>query len=88
MSNASREKCYQNYIRNLGILVIRYILSGRLLPLLTNMRLSWTGPPAANTLAFYKYSEITVEKSFITRGQASQKPTRVEPLMVLHIARI
>ncbi len=34
--------------------------------LLTNIRLGWTGLPRTNTLAYYKNSQITDMKSFIT----------------------
>jgi hypothetical protein len=38
------------------------------LALLENILLSWKGLPGTNTLAYYKHSQITAVKSFITMG--------------------
>ncbi len=43
-------------------------LYGRLLALPTNIKLGCEGLPATNTLAYYKNSQITDVKSFVTMG--------------------
>jgi hypothetical protein len=40
------------------------------LALLENIGLGWKGLPGTNTLAYYKHSQITAVKSFITMGSS------------------
>ncbi len=48
-------------------------LLGRLLALPTNIRLSWKGLQGTNTLAFYKTSQLTAVRSFITLAPDMQQ---------------
>ncbi len=48
-------------------------LYGKLLPLPTNIRLSWKALPGTNALAYYEKSKLTSVKSFITLAPESGK---------------
>ncbi len=48
--------------------ILRGSIPLKLLALLTSIRLDWKGLPGTNSLAFYKHSQITDVKSFITLG--------------------
>jgi len=52
---------------NLGVPVL-----GRLLALLTNIRLGWKGLPGTSSLAYWGHSKITGLKSFIALALACQ----------------
>ncbi len=49
----------------------RCAILDRLLVLPTNIRLGWNGLPRTNTIAYYKPSQITAFKSFITMCQVA-----------------